>query len=295
VAQGGYLTETALSFLGRLAGAAPAGTSNLYGFSLRWPPAVPTGHSESLSLLDPAQLVFLLFELGPALALAPLATRWAWKAARCGDLLLAGTGLSAALMMLFTLLFDYGLSRSGVRMPNTTLWLWVMLGIPLAARAWSRLRPWSRALAGAGYAVLVMGGLITFGLQIASAPQPVAAPFISELDIPMSRAYWNRLEPGALVFDTIPERSVTLFGQATRAKRDVYSFMPEWEALAVDPNPQKVAAAGYTYIYLDDLAQRAMSDATLQAYRRPCVKVVKEVLPTAGYTFRRLLDVRACR
>lgn len=52
---------------------------------MRWPPAIISSHLGELSLLNPAQLLVALLEVGPIFLLIPLMFAWgvkAWEAAK---------------------------------------------------------------------------------------------------------------------------------------------------------------------------------------------------------------------
>ena len=72
--QGGYITGGFMSVISSLTGRSyPMVTTDFQGFSLRWPPAVPSGHFGPLSLFDPGQIVIMVAEAGLALILLPVA------------------------------------------------------------------------------------------------------------------------------------------------------------------------------------------------------------------------------
>ncbi len=292
--QGGYITENIRSLAAGLAGQAAAVT-NVYGFGLRWPPAVVNGAFGSLSLLDPRQVLALLFELGPALLLAPLATRWAWKAGRRGELWQASLGLAALLSFIFPIFVQYGVDRNNTRFIEASLWIWLVLAFPVLAYSYRSFRPLGKAAAAAGYAVTVYAGIVIFALQLTSIPAPRLADFLNPLDTAFTRTYWNALEPGAQVLDSTPVRAVTVFGRASLAAYDQYRTLPEWGALVADPQPQKVRAAGYSYIYMNPTWWKSLVPAAQQALQQPCVVLVKEVQAADSADFRRLLDIRACK
>jgi hypothetical protein len=293
--QGGYISETARSILaGGLATSASQNT-NVYGFGLRWPPAVIDGHFGTLSLFDPRQLLALLLELGPALLAAPLASVWAWKTARKGQRWQASLGLAALLCFVFPLFVQYGVDRNSTRFTEVALWIWLVLAFPALAYFYRSFRSFWKAAAGTVYGVCVLGGIIIFATMIANVPAPRLADFINPLDLAFTRAYWNRLEPKAQVLDATPVRAVTVFGRASLAGADQYTVLPEWTALSIAPLPQKVNASGYTYIYMSYDWWLTLKPDVIAALQQPCVVLVKEIKAADSPDFRRLLDVRACK
>ncbi len=93
--QGAFLTDVTSALLGRLAGSAAAASANVYGFSLRWPPALLSGHLGPLSLLAPGQLAILLAEIGPVLVLGPGVTYYAVRRRRSTHWLWLGLSYGA--------------------------------------------------------------------------------------------------------------------------------------------------------------------------------------------------------
>ena len=297
--QGGFITDTVRGLLGG-AGSQGASASNFYGFTLRWPPAIVSAHLGLLSPFNLRQLVALLAEMGPVLLAAPLATRFAWRAAKRGHWLAGGLGLAALLMVVFTMFVQYGVDRSSTRFASTSLWLWLALAFPLVWRIFQRAGSYLRGSLGLMYGITLYAGLVIFSVQITAFSQPMAAYYIeglnnNGLDVLMSRMYWNRLEPAAQVLDWEPERAVALFGRASKARSDIYKPLPEWRALIADPIPQKAAQGGFSYIYMDEQWWDRLSPAQRETYQQACVRLVNEVKNTTENKFRRLYDIQACR
>jgi hypothetical protein len=293
--QGGFITEFARDLLVRMAGGTPNIVSTDYqGFSLRASPAIPSGHFGPLSLLIPGQLVILLAELGPALLLAPAAVLITVRKVAGKDLLFASLAAGSILSFVFPIFFRYGLDFNITRLTGGALWLWSVLAFPMLWGWMVSGGTGVRALAWAGYAIAVLGGVVLLGIQLTAIPSPVLSTFIDNTDARYARAYWDRLAQDAQVLDSTPERAVTLFGRASRAKMDVYHSWPDWWALIHNPDPKAVADAGYTYIYEDEEWWRGMTGEQHQALRDPCVRDL-----TIDYLkkdeFPRLLDVSACK
>jgi hypothetical protein len=293
--QGGYLTEAAHNLLLRLQGAQiPQGPYDYFYFNLRLPPGLNSAHLGDLSLLNLPQFFVLLAELGPALLLIPTALWYAWRGLRRQDWLLAGLGACSALSIVIPTFFSYGFERSATRLPATALWIWVLLAFPPLWARYRKAHQAGRFWLGLGYGSLVFGGAVIFAVQMTAIPAPQLTYFANSTDAKMSSALWNRLPPGALVFDKYPWRAVTLFGQPTVAYEDVYQALPQWTDLAEHPDPLKIAAAGYDFFYLDFHWWDNMTPEQRTAFRQPCVRTFAEVKPADG-DFRRLLDLRACR
>ena len=293
--QGGFITETIRSLLLSLQGKAPV-TSNVYGFAFRWPPAIVSAHMGALSPFNLSQLVALLAEAGPALLAAPLASRWAWRAARRGDWLAGGMGLAALLMIGFTLFIEYGVDRSSTRFAGSSLWIWLVLAFPLLWWAYRRARPAGKAWLGILYGATLCSGLVIFAIQLTAASQPIPAYYIdSVFDLPMARKYWNQLEPTSQVLDSVPSRAVTIFGRISKANSSIYVSLPEWYTLIEQPAVPEAAAAGFSYIYMDQTWWNSLNPELRQTYRQPCVKLVDQVEEPGGIHFRRLYDIRDCK
>ena len=292
--QGGYITVTLQSWLARLAGTAAA-SSYVYGFGLRWPPAVVTGHLGNLNPLDPRQLAALLAELGPALLLAPLACRLAWRAARRQDGLSAGLGFAALLALAFTLFVQYGLDRQSSRFAGTTLWLWLALCAPLLWHLYKRGGQLLRAALGAGFGAAILSGVVIFALQATSITVPRASYYLEVVDQAAVRAYWNKLPADAHVLDNRAERSVAIFGRAAYAFTQEHAPLPQWGALVDDPTPAKVLAAGYTHLYMNNFWWNNIPTQTRQALQAACVQAWPVIEAAGGLDYRQVLDVTGCR
>jgi hypothetical protein len=290
--QGGFITEVLRGFWLKIQGGASV-SANTYGFGLRWPPAMVSAHLGLLAISKPVQLIALLAELGPGLLLAPLATRYAWKRYQEGHFLDAGLGLAAWFSLVFSLFVQYGVDRSTTRFASTTLWIWLLAGIPMLWLAWRKWRAWQRCLCAIFLGSLVAGGIVIFGAQLSVIPSYQFTQFIEPIDTHISRDYWDRLPAQSQVFDRVPERSVIIFGRAVRASQTIYEPLESWKVLAADPDPHKLVQAGYTYLYLDAYGWLDLSVSQREQLNQPCVKlVVNEHWRVKVY--RMLFDLRAC-
>jgi hypothetical protein len=292
VIQGGFITESIrgvlLSSLNR-----QVDSFNAYGFSLRWPPALLSGHLGSLSLFDLRHLVVLIAVLGPALLMIPIVITSIYKKRAGIDWLRIGLGISAVLSMIFPLLFQYGVDRSITRMPLTGMWTFLLLGFPLI---WCQLKQSAllpKILAGFAYVLIVTAGVVIFMIQLSAIPHPQYTYFIETVDTYTSKDYWNELPADAQVFDSIPHRAVTLFGNSSRAYDTIYEPMPEWEALVADPNPERLAKAGYDYIYIERAYWGGLSTEQKSSFQNPCVDVMLEEHQIDG-DYRILMNISAC-
>lgn len=292
--QGGYITVTLQTWLARLSGAAAA-SSYVYGFGLRWPPAVVTGHLGNLSPLDPRQLAALVFELGPALLLAPLAVRVTWRAARRQDGLTGGLGFASLLALIFTLFVQYGLDRQSSRFAGSSLWLWLVLCAPLLWHLFRRARQALRAALGAGFAAAILSGVVIFAIQAASITVPRASYYLEVVDQAAMRAYWNTLPADAHVLDNRAERAAAVFGRAAFAFTQEHAPLPQWTALISDPVPEQVLVAGYTHLYMNAAWWNDIPAETRLALQAACVRAWAAIEAAGGLDYRQLLDVSGCR
>ncbi len=290
--QGAFLTDLADSFVSQVTGVAAAST-NVHGCSLRWPPALLSGHLGSLSILSPGQLVVLLAEIGPVVALAPVVSLYAIRRRRRLHWLWLGFAYGSIFSFVIPIVVRYGVDRSITRLPATSLWLWSLLGFPILWRWLPRARSWARWVSGLGYAVALYGGMVLFAIQLIAIQTPTLSYFIGSVDAQFAQKYWDRLGPGTQVLDSVPERAVTVFGRASRAYSDIYTPLPEWKALIADPNPAAVRSAGYAYIYLDQRWWGGLTAAQQAALEAPCAMVLESRNLPDG-TFRKLIDVRGC-
>jgi hypothetical protein len=294
VTQGAYLTEAARGILAGLRGAASSGSNNFFGFTLRWPPAVPDAHMAPLSFFNPNQLIVLLAELGPVLFLAPFVTVYFWRGIRNRDWMKAGLSLAALASFSFSTLFEYGVDRSSTRLPQTALWTWLLMGFPLLWLAAHKAGSFIRFLFAAVYGLTVFAGIALFAIQVLAIGTPQISDFVTQADAVTARLYWDRLPKGAQVLDSNPERGVTVFGRASRARPWIYDTYPDWQALIANPDPAAVARAGYSYIYIGPSWMDKLSKAQRAAFSQPCVQLIYD--NHAKYDEgRRLYDVSQCK
>ena len=150
-----------------------------------------------------------------------------------------------------------------------------------------------KMMASAAGCAAVLGGIIMFGSEWTAGQKPVYSNFLNDQDAKMYETYWNQLAPGSLVFDPEPSRSATIFGRPSNAAYTWYAYKPEWEQLRSAPEPGALRAAGYSYVYLDNLYWDGIGAHFQESLQAACVKTLSELKD--DYGFRRLLDIRSCQ
>ena len=137
VIQGGFLTEAVRNLL-----AEPARLSYR-----RWATTTITRSSRAgrlpstrrISAPFPCSIPGSSWSCWPSWALPCCWPRWAtrvaWRGLHRQRWLAAGLGLAALASFVMPLFFQYGVERSGTRLPATALWLWLLLAAPSLWRA----------------------------------------------------------------------------------------------------------------------------------------------------------------
>ncbi len=293
--QGGYITGGFMSVLSSLMGRSyPMVTTDFQGFSLRWPPAVPSGHFGPLSLFDPGQIVIMLAEAGLALILLPVAVIYWLGKLRHSDRLSQALAAGAMISLLFPIFFRYGLDFDITRLVAAALWLSFALAFPVLWLWLVNARHGYRLLAGVGYGVAVFAGLVMLSVELIAIPAPQTTYYLKYREGDFAKQYWNRLEQNAQILDSYPERAVLLFGRASYAAEDVYKRSLAWEGLIANPDPASVASAGYSYVYMDENWWQKLSSTIKAAYSQPCVKLVTEK-QLADSQDRKLYNIQGCK
>jgi hypothetical protein len=293
--QGGYITGGFMSLLSHITGFSyPIVATDFQGFSLRWPLAVPSGHFGPLSLFDPGQVVIMLAEAGLAIVLLPLAIIYWLGKLKHNDRFPQALAAGAVVSFLFPVFFKYGLDFDITRLVGAALWLGFVLAFPIVWLWLVNARQGFRVLAGIGYGVAIYSGLVMLAVELIAIPVPQTTYYLQYRESNFSKPYWNKLEKGAQILDSKPERSVLLFGRASFAAEDVYARSPRWVALVANPDPAIVASEGYSYVYMDNGWWQKLSPELRAAYSQPCVKLVSE-MDIGGGQNRRLYNIQSCK
>ncbi len=291
---GGAWTDVLAGWIRRVSGGPAEASYQSIGFTLA-APAIVSSHLGVLSLLNPSQLLVALFELGPVLLVYPLLAAWGIKAFRLRRWYEAATAATALVMLL--MVFVQFTGSTGVRnTPRLYVFLPLLACFAVAlAWIWAARRSQAVKVLVAGLGLIsMMGGVLVTGTELFAIQRPVYSYFLTALDARMTRQYWDQLEPGAMVFDAEPSRSVMIFGRPSDAAYSWYQFKPGWEELRRNPDPYRLNAAGFGYLYLDEPYWDDIGLQKQQAFSGSCVKMIAEYTdPLIGY--RRLYDLRSCR
>lgn len=266
-----------------------------------WPPTIVSAHLGSLAVTNLSQLIAAFAEIGPVVLVTPLVLVWAWKSFRLGKWYEAALIASSfwSLPALFVA-FKGPLFTATPRLMSGWFFACILYSAPLLW-VWARKRSevW-QVTALSGGLVTTFAGLVLFGVQLVALQKPIYATFITPLDAQMSQDYWNKLKPGALIFDPAVYRAPTVFGRFTDSSPSWYQTSPEWQALASAPDPFKLRAAGFDYMYFDSDYWSNLTPAVQALFNVECVRQVAQVVGIHSEKdyrkdFRRLLDISACK
>ena len=269
------------------------------GFSFV-PPTVISSHLGKLSILNPMQLLAALFEIGPMILSLPLILIWGHKALR-EEKWFRAVVVASAIPSLLSIFIEYS-GNAGItattRLLSNLFFVCSVYAVPLTWIWLQDKAEWIRGVAYAFTAMAMLGGTILFAIELIAIPRPVYGEFVSDMDARFYEEYWDRLSPpSAWVFDPSTSRAPTLFGR--QANSTIYWGVeqPEYLALVEDPDPYRLNAAGYSYVYAD----KAYWKGYALQLEQPCVRVLKtvegaklshdELIPD----FRRLADISGCK
>jgi len=162
-------------------------------------------------------------------------------------------------------------------------------------QAWRRWPGWPVRAGTILYLVVLMfSGVATLASLLTAAPRVVFTEDVAPLDAGMASVMWNRLPRDAVVFDSHSWRAVVLTGRAARSSDLAYESLPEWNALVADPSPGRLARAGYSHVYADEVWMRGLPEAAKQSFGDPCVRALWDGEDNADNGWRRLLDITRC-
>jgi len=293
--QGGVLTGTATQLL-KIGSKAGSESYFSNAFYLRWPPAIISSHLGELSLLNPAQLLVALLEVGPVFLLIPLMFAWGKKAWRSSQVIYTILAVMVAISLLSVFVGyhgDAGISATK-RLSLVGTELLTVFAVPLLWH-WLRHRPLNLKLFVVGMMLLCcVGGFVYFAVETTAMQVPQESYFLDDLDAQVESQYWDKLPKDAAVFDLIPPRAATVFARPLYSHSSWYETLPEYSRLASSLDPYALRAAGYDYLYLGAGEWDDFSSTVQERLSQPCVQLVVEVTG-ARDDFRRLLDLRSCQ
>jgi hypothetical protein len=297
ILQGGTVTELLRKQIwGSVIGVteATATSQGILGFSIRWPPAIPTTHLSTLHLTSPYEVLVALFELGPVILFAPIITLWAWQLYRKGDWTIGALAISSLAGFVTPIFLTYRIDRDITRLMAYSVEIWALL---LALFVFNYAGLWARQLKQLGIfalALMVFGGLIIAGTTLTAAARPTITYGFSELDRDITSDFWDQLPPGSEVYDPAQWRATVLTGRLTRSAISSNVPLPLWEEMRENPRLEDFLDQGYGYIYIDESWWLEMPPAGRDSLSGTCVKTLAEYQTESG-EFRRLVDITGCK
>ena len=269
-----------------------------FNFALLFPPALITGHLGQLTLTNPYQLLAAVIEVGPVLLALPLLFWWGLKAFRAQRWYEAVLTFSSFLGLAFVFVQFSGEAgpTALIRFQSLPFTLAGYVVLPILWLWAAHYSPRIKIILAALLSTSLVGGLVLLTIQMIAIPRPVSSYSLTDLDTLAARDYWDKLRPGALVFDPNPGRAPILFGRFTDSSIDYFRAKPEWEDLKNNPDPKVWRAHGFTYVFLD---QKYLQELTPEKQRilkqASCMQLIKEYKQSYPEDFRRLYDINRCQ
>ncbi|GAB4489210.1 MAG: hypothetical protein Fur0016_21300 [Anaerolineales bacterium] len=295
--QGGVFTGLLSGLFGRVGGTEAGDALYKVSFALRLP-TVLSAHVGTLSLLNPLHWFVILAETGLVVFVLPWVFRHGWKLIR-EERWLEAAWVFSMIPSLLTVFLEYTGNAGPTALSRMTAHFLMVLKFYAVPLLWLWAREKSQTiqtvLLGWGLTAALSGiGLLS--LQIPAMPNPIYAEFLEPIDAKMYQKHWGRLQPGALVFDTSPQRGPTVLGLHTLSGIHYGPpTYPEWYALADNPDPFDMNRAGFRYLYLDLSYWRKFADH----FEDACVLLLDDLQETASdgrlIAQRVLLDVGQCK
>ena len=286
LAQGGMFTEIARGWLDRQVSGGAGSTYFKVGFAIG-PPTILSSHLGYLSMLNPLLWVAILGETGLAVFALPIVLKKLPGFARDENWLEAAWigSIIVSLLMVFVVYTGNAGPTAASRMQAHFLTVVKIYAVPLLwVWAASRTDNLKTALFAWGLAA-IFSGISLFGVQMAAMPNPVYAIYLEQIDAQMFARQWDQLAPNTMVFDPSYPRASTIFGRPTRSSITMGETLPEWNGLYNNPDPFKLKAAGYDYLYVDLKYLTRYSGVIQQS----CVKLVDHLETRNGSS---LVDAR---
>lgn len=295
--QGGFITEAVYGYW--MPSTAESDSYFEGGFAVV-PPTVISSHLGRLSLFDPIQFLVMLLEVGPMILVLPLVLAWgyrAWREEKWFEAALIASAIPSLLSIFVEYKGNAGLTAT-TRLLSNMFFVCRVLAVPLLWLWLQNQVEWRRNVVYGLGAITMLSGVLLLAIELVAVPRPVYSEFLTDMDARFYDEYWDRLSPPtAWVFDPDPSRGMALFGRQSDSILRWGVHQPEYLSLLENPDPNRLNAAGYRYVYADKEYWKLYA-AQLE---QPCVKVLKTVegakLSHGEFVpdFRRLADISGCK
>lgn len=290
--QGGFITNAIAGWF------RPAASVLRVEFALI-PPALLSAHLGSLNLLGLSGLTAAVVETGLVVFALPWILAWGWKAIHERQWFAAAISGSTLFGILSVFIrYTGGAGETATtRLFEHSLQITKILAVPLIWNWLHGKKDYIKEIAIIAAITTCLSGFVLFGVEVSAMQKPVYADYLTSLDAQFYAKYWNKLEPGVLVFDPKPSRAPTVFGRYNNAATWwINAATDEWVALMQNPDPHAVRKAGYGYMYY----HRFFWEEHQNVLDQECARVMEQIddIHSASNSpgdFRRLVDIRGCQ
>jgi len=296
--QGGVLTGVFQGFLARRnASLDLQSTYHDLRILFNFPPSIVDAHLGILSFVNPLHLLVIFFEIGPMILLTYFLLLWGIKAVRSSrtfEAILCVTALLSIGLIFFTIDLKSTSIGALTRAQNFFLLISRIFAIPILALWLPSKNDYVKIFSYILVAIMLMGGVVIFGLEMIAIQKPIQSTFLEPLDAKILEKYWTKLDEQYLVFDPIPYRSAVLFGKPTNAGLTWFDMKPEYDAMFNNPDMQSMLKSGIGYIYTDRAYIDSLPSDVSKRFNQACVVILEDLKDDFG-SQRVLMDIRACQ
>ncbi len=296
--QGGVLTGVSKGLLQVISGNGFAASSQYYSinFPIRWPPAIISAHLGVLSLVNWAQLIVAICEVGPVFLMVPLFVSFGVKSFRSKRTIysILAIGVVLSLLMIFV---EYQGSAGISASKRLNLFAFDLLNLFTVPLLWfwlSKKKIQIKMIFSGIVFLTMVGGMVYFFISSIAIQRPVLSYYIDLMDASVQNLYWNTLDENAMVFDFDPSRSATIFARPLKSSNSWYELKPEYRQLMRNPDPYVLNEAGYTHFYLTGSGYESLLQRSRNLLSDSCINMVYEKEDWKG-DFRWLMDISACK
>lgn len=265
--------------------------NDFWGFSIRWPPAIPSAHLGDLPISSPLGITAALCEMGLIILFLPWLTIRIMQTDPQTNWIDRILLISAWFGIIFPIFIQWVSGRDITRLTSFGMIIITYLSVIYLIPQTQNNYRLTNQLGWLALALMTFSGIVLAGIQLTAAPDTIYSAKYKDFDTKLLAQVWGKIPKDSKIFGPVGKGSI-LTGRVTAG---IYTYPPNerdiWVELRANPTFNTFIANGFEFVYFDSETNKSFLEEINKA---SCAKMFGYAEDRSGVNYAGFYDLRGC-